>query len=108
MTWSRSPTRSAPPTTSSGRWPRRPAGSVIGVGTEIHLVNRLDDETPDKTVVSLDPLVCPCSTMFRIDAAHLAWVLEGLVDGEVRNRITVDAETADWARVALERMLATT
>ena len=46
-----------------------PAGSVIGVGTEIHLVNRLDDETPDKTVVSLDPLVCPCSTMFRIDAA---------------------------------------
>ncbi len=85
-----------------------PAGAVIGVGTEIHLVNRLDAETPDKTVVSLDPLVCPCSTMFRIDAAHLAWILEGLVGGEVRNRITVDADTADWARVALERMLATT
>ncbi len=84
-----------------------PAGSVIGVGTEIHLVKRLDDETPDKTVVSLDPLICPCSTMFRIDAAHLAWVLEGLVEGEVRNRITVDEETARWARVALERMLAT-
>jgi len=84
-----------------------PAGSVVGVGTEIHLVKRLDDETPDKTVVSLDPLVCPCSTMFRIDAAHLAWVLEGLVEGEVRNRITVDEETASWARVALERMLAT-
>jgi quinolinate synthase len=83
-----------------------PSGSVIGVGTEIHLVKRLDDETPDKTVVSLDPLVCPCSTMFRIDAAHLAWVLEGLVEGEVRNRITVDRETAVWARVALERMLA--
>jgi quinolinate synthase len=82
-------------------------GSVIGVGTEIHLVKRLDDESPDKTVVSLDPLVCPCSTMFRIDAAHLAWVLEGLVAGEVRNRITVDEETARWARVALERMLAT-
>jgi len=84
-----------------------PAGSVIGVGTEIHLVNRLDAETPDKTVVSLDPLVCPCSTMFRIDAPHLAWVLEGLVEGEVRNRITVDDDTAEWARVALERMLAT-
>ena len=82
-----------------------PAGSVIGVGTEIHLVNRLNDETPDKTVVSLDPLVCPCSTMFRIDAAHLAWVLENLVQGEVVNRITVDDETATWARVALERML---
>ncbi len=84
-----------------------PSGSVIGVGTEIHLVKRLDDETPDKTVLSLDPLVCPCSTMFRIDARHLAWVLEGLVNGEVRNRITVDEETAAWARVALERMLAT-
>jgi quinolinate synthase len=85
-----------------------PSGSVIGVGTEIHLVKRLDDENPDKTVVSLDPLVCPCSTMFRIDAAHLAWVLEGLVEGDVRNRVTVDEETASWARVALERMLATT
>ncbi len=84
-----------------------PPGSVLGVGTEIHLVHRLDAEHPDKTVVSLDPLVCPCSTMFRIDAAHLAWVLEGLVDGEVRNQITVDEETAVWARVALERMLAT-
>ncbi len=84
-----------------------PPGAVLGVGTEIHLVKRLDDENPDKTVVSLDPLVCPCSTMFRIDAAHLAWVLEGLVEGEVRNRITVDEETARWARVALERMLAT-
>jgi quinolinate synthase len=85
-----------------------PAGAVIAVGTEIHLVNRLDAETPDKTVVSLDPLVCPCSTMFRIDAAHLAWVLERLVEGKVTNRITVDPETAKWAKVALERMLAIT
>jgi quinolinate synthase len=82
-----------------------PAGSTIGVGTEIHLVNRLDEETPDKTIVSLDPLVCPCSTMFRIDARHLAWVLDSLVDGRVVNQITVDPETSRWARVALERML---
>jgi len=80
-------------------------GTTIGVGTEIHLVQRLALEHPDRTVVCLDPLICPCSTMFRIDAAHLAWVLDGLVDGEVRNRITVDGETAAWARVALERML---
>ncbi|HUC04783.1 MAG TPA: quinolinate synthase NadA [Acidimicrobiales bacterium] len=85
-----------------------PPGAVIGVATEIHLVKRLDDESTDKTVVCLDPLVCPCSTMSRIDPPHLAWVLEGLVEGEVRNRIQVDAETADWARVALERMLAIT
>jgi len=82
-----------------------PSGSVVGVGTEIHLVKRLDDEHPDKTVVSLDPLVCPCSTMFRIDAAHLCWVLEHLVEGDVVNRISVDDDTAHWARLALERML---
>jgi quinolinate synthase len=85
-----------------------PTGSTIAVGTEIHLVNRLNDETPDKTIVSLDPLVCPCSTMFRIDAPHLAWVLEALVDGRVVNQITVDGDTTEWAKVALERMLSIT
>ena len=85
-----------------------PAGSVIAVATEIHLVQRLDAETPDKTIVSLDPLICPCSTMFRIDAAHLCWVLESLVRGEVVNRITVDPDIAEGAKVALERMLAIT
>jgi quinolinate synthase len=85
-----------------------PAGSVLGIGTEIHLVRRLAAEHPDLTVVSLDPLVCPCSTMFRIDAPHLAWVLENLVSGTVVNQITVDADTAADARVALDRMLAIT
>ena len=82
-----------------------PAGSAIAIGTEIHLVQRLADEHPDRTVVSLDPLICPCSTMFRIDAPHLAWVLENLVEGTVVNRITVDPETTEWAKVALQRML---
>ena len=85
-----------------------PPGSVLGIATEIHLVKRLDDENPDKTVVSLDPVVCPCSTMFRIDAAHLCWVLENLLEETVVNRITVDDTTAAEARVALERMLAIT
>jgi quinolinate synthase len=85
-----------------------PEGSVIGVGTEIHLVNRLNEETPGKKIVSLDPLICPCSTMFRIDAPHLCWVLENLVQGQVVNRIVVDEDTAAWARVALDRMLAIT
>jgi len=80
-------------------------GTVLGVGTEIHLVQRLAAEHPDRTVVSLDPLVCPCSTMFRIDAPHLCWVLEELVAGRVVNRITVDEDVAGWARVALQRML---
>jgi quinolinate synthase len=82
-----------------------PAGATVAVGTEVHLVNRLADEHPDKTVVSLDPLICPCSTMNRIDAPHLCWVLEELVEGRVVNPVTVDAATAEWARVALQRML---
>ena len=82
-----------------------PVGANIAIATEIHLVNRLAAETPDKTVVSLDPLVCPCSTMFRIDGPHLAWILENLVEGRIINRITVDPETSEWARVALQRML---
>jgi quinolinate synthase len=82
-----------------------PAGSTVGVGTEVHLVNRLAEENPDKTVVNLDPLVCPCSTMNRIDEPHLAWVLEQATLGNIVNRITVDEETGEWARVALQRML---
>jgi quinolinate synthase len=82
-----------------------PEGSTIAVATEIHLVQRLDHETPGKSVQSLDPLICPCSTMFRIDEAHLAWVLENLVEGRVVNQITVDPDTARWARVALQQML---
>ncbi len=85
---------------------RAPAGAVLAVGTEIHLVDRLAEAHPDKTVLSLDPLVCPCSTMSRIDLPHLAWVLDGLLEGKVRNRITVGEETAADARVALEAMLA--
>jgi quinolinate synthase len=83
-------------------------GTTIGVATEIHLVQRLAAEHPDLHVESLDPLVCPCSTMFRVDAPHLCWVLEELVAGRVPNRITVPADVAASARVALERMLAIT
>jgi quinolinate synthase len=80
-------------------------GTTIAIGTEIHLVNRLAQEHPDKTIVSLDPLICPCSTMNRIDLPHLAWIVEELVQGRVQNRIAVSDETAGWARVALQRML---
>jgi quinolinate synthase len=82
-----------------------PVGATIAVGTEVHLINRLAQENPDKQVVSLDPLICPCSTMNRIDLPHLCWVLEELVAGRVANQITVDPDTAEWAKVALQRML---
>ncbi|MEZ4502688.1 MAG: quinolinate synthase NadA [Dehalococcoidia bacterium] len=81
-------------------------GSVIGIGTEINLVSRLAKEHPDKTVFCLDPVVCPCSTMYRVHPAYLAWVMEGLVRGEVHNRIEVPEEQKRHARIALERMLA--
>ena len=85
---------------------RAPAGTQWGVGTEINLVHRLAQEHPDQFIFCLDPIVCPCSTMYRIHPAYLAWVLDALLDGEVINQVTVDEETAHWARVALERMLA--
>ncbi|HEV2581156.1 MAG TPA: quinolinate synthase NadA [Ktedonobacteraceae bacterium] len=83
-----------------------PAGCQWAVGTEINLVHRLAKEHPDQLIFCLDPVVCPCSTMYRIHPAYLAWVLESLLEGEVINQVKVDEETARWARVALERMLA--
>jgi quinolinate synthase len=82
-------------------------GTIWAVGTEIHLVHRLAEEVAStKTVVSLDQVGCLCSTMFRVSPNHLLWVLEGLVDGEVYNRVTVSNEQKKWARIALDRMLA--
>jgi quinolinate synthase len=80
--------------------------TTFAIGTEINLVQRLAADYPQHEIFCLDPVVCPCSTMYRIHPGYLAWVLEGLVAGEVRNRITVTPDVADPARVALERMLA--
>ncbi|SQG64567.1 quinolinate synthetase [Corynebacterium renale] len=81
-------------------------GDVIAIGTEINMVNRLAQQYPDRVIFCLDPVVCPCSTMYRIHPAYLAWILEALVEGRTPNRITVPDNTAAGARVALERMLA--
>ncbi|RMH04438.1 MAG: quinolinate synthase NadA [Nitrospirae bacterium] len=85
---------------------RAPAGTCWAVGTELNLVNRLKNEHPDKQIFFLSPMVCRCATMFRIDAAHLCWSLENLVQGTVVNQISVPADDKQWARVALERMMA--
>ena len=82
-----------------------PAGTEWAVGTEIHLVNRLGKEFRDHKVISLDPSVCVCTTMFRITPQHLLWALENLGEGHVVNRISVDERTRHYARVALDRML---
>ena len=81
-------------------------GTAWAIGTELNLVKRLATTHPDKEIVYLDKTVCYCSTMNRIDLPHLVWALESLVEGTVVNRIEVDPDTAHWARVALDRMLA--
>ena len=78
-----------------------PAGPTFAIGTEVNLVQRLQH-----TIFCLDPVICPCSTMYRIHPGYLAWVLEAFERGEVLNRITVPEAVAVPARVALERMLA--
>ncbi|MCI1020244.1 quinolinate synthase NadA [Microbacterium sp. C5A9] len=80
--------------------------TTFAIGTEINLVRRLAAQFPQHEIFCLDPVVCPCSTMYRIHPGYLAWVLEELVAGRTPNRITVTPDVADPARVALERMLA--
>lgn len=82
-----------------------PAGSKWAIGTEMNLVNRIIQEHPDKEIVSLNPFLCPCLTMNRIDLPHLLWSLEMLEQGEVVNQITVEPKVAHFAVLALERML---
>ena len=82
-----------------------PSGSKWGVGTEVSLVNRLAINNPDKTVFCLDPVTCPCSTMYRIHPAYLLWMLDGLLEGKVNNEITVSDDVKRDSKTALERML---
>ena len=77
------------------------------VATELNLVNRLHEKYKHegKNVHFMSPNVCMCSTMFRIDPQHMAWVLENLVEGHVVNQISVPADVAEQAKLALDRML---
>ncbi|WP_061965495.1 quinolinate synthase NadA [Demequina aurantiaca] len=81
-------------------------GSAWVIGTELNLVRRLANAHPDKQIMFLEDTVCFCSTMNRIDLPHLVWALESLVAGDVPNQVTVDAQTQEQAKVALDRMLA--
>ncbi|MFP3548462.1 quinolinate synthase NadA, partial [Rhizobium sp. SIMBA_035] len=59
--------------------------TTFAIGTEINMVNRLAAEKPRHTIFCLDPVICPCSTMYRIHPGYLAWVLEELVEGRIVN-----------------------
>ncbi len=82
-----------------------PAGTSWAIGTEMNLVNRLISQHPDKKIISLNPHMCPCLTMNRIDLQHLAWSLDSVFDGQEINLIKVDEKTAFNAKLALNRML---
>lgn len=81
-------------------------GTAFAIGTEMNLVKRIIKDHPDKHIISLNPNMCPCLTMNRIDLAHFVWCLESLETGFEDNRIIVDEPTASNAKLALERMLA--
>jgi quinolinate synthase len=82
-----------------------PAGASFAVGTEVHMVNRLAKQYPDKHIVILSECQCLCTTMYRIDPPHLLWTLDQLAEGKVVNQITVDPYVKYWAKVSLQRML---
>ncbi|WP_010173901.1 quinolinate synthase NadA [Bacillus coahuilensis] len=82
-----------------------PSGTSWAIGTEMNLVKRIIDQHPDKNIVSLNPFMCPCLTMNRIDMPHLLWALESIVEGNPINIIEVDEEVSKYAIDALDRML---
>lgn len=84
------------------------SGSRFAVGTEVHLVARLARAAAERGVhvEMLSGCQCLCTTMYRIDQAHLAWCLDELAAGHVVNEIRVHPDARSFARVALERMLA--
>jgi quinolinate synthase len=85
---------------------KAPSGTTWAIGTEINLVRRLQSQMPDKRIFCLDPVICPCSTMYRIHTAYILWALEHLVRGEIVNEIKVDPIVTAEAKIALDRMLA--
>jgi quinolinate synthase len=85
-----------------------PSGSKWAIGTELNLVNRLQQRFPDKEIRLLAPDLCMCATMYRIAPQNLAWAMSNLVDGNVVNEIVVDNETKHYATIALERMISLT
>jgi len=81
------------------------SGTSWAIGTEMNLVKRIINQHPDKNIISLNPYMCACLTMNRIDLPHLAWCLESIEQGETQNVIKVEDEVATKAKLALDRML---
>jgi quinolinate synthase len=82
-----------------------PVGSKWAIGTEVNLVNRLQQRFPDQEIHLLAPDLCMCATMYRIAPQNLAWAMDNLVNDVVVNEIVVDEETKHYASIALGRMI---
>ena len=82
-----------------------PSHTKWAIGTEMNLVQRLINDHPDKEIVSLNPNLCPCMTMNRIDLPHLLWSLDSIKTGNYKNIIKVDEITTHQSINALNKML---
>lgn len=82
-----------------------PAGSKFAVGTEINLVNRLQAQHPDKTIFSLSPYQCLCTTMYRVRPRWLLASFRAIKEDKPINIIKVDEQTKKSSLTALDTML---
>ena len=74
----------------------------IAVGTEFNLVNRL---RPKNTYV-LSSTKPECPTMNETTLEDVYLTLKAIDDGEPINEILIEKDTAKWAKIALDRMMA--
>ena len=83
-------------------------GTRWAVATEVHLVNRVAAAAALRgvDVRTLSDCQCLCTTMYRIDQQHLAWVLDELAEGNIVNEVRVHRDARRLANLSLGRMLA--
>lgn len=79
-----------------------PAEQKVAVGTEFNMVNRL---RPSNTYI-LSSTKPECPTMNETTLEDLYNALKSIDEGTPINEIEVDEDTAYWAKIALERMMA--
>lgn len=80
-----------------------PAGSLIAIGTELTMVNRLNAAYPDKHIFGITGHECTvCADMNKTTLADLCFTIENFEAAEL---VKVPEETSLYAKIALERML---
>jgi quinolinate synthase len=82
---------------------KAPSGSRWAIGTEIHFVDRMKRDNPDKHIIPLGSWMC--HEMSKVTAVGLLGVLEGIVEKRQQPAVTVHQETEKFARIALNKML---